>query len=114
MQNSHCYGELSTFFEELLSTAADAGAQKHWRGIRCASAEDARGLIVSMLRRSWGMAALLPAECPPRYPAASARLWRESARTYSSFVACKAPFSVPVRLHTSEHFGRNRNSEGVH
>jgi hypothetical protein len=40
-------------------------------GMRCASTEDARGLIVSMLRRSWGMAAF-PAKCPPRYPAASA------------------------------------------
>jgi hypothetical protein len=48
---------VNTFFEELLSTAADSGAQEHLRGMRCASAEDARGLIVSMLRRSWGMAA---------------------------------------------------------
>ena len=36
-------GELSTFIKELLSTAADAGAQKHWRGMRWASAGDACG-----------------------------------------------------------------------
>ena len=106
------YGELSTFFEELLSTAADAGAQKHWRGMRCASAEDARGLIVSMLRRSWGMAAFR----------LNARL---VIRRLQHVSGAKVPGHIlPLsrvrrrfrrrRDYASEHFGRNRHSEGVH
>ena len=43
---------------ELAGKAALAGAHKHFRRIRCASPDDARSVLVAMLRRSWGMAAL--------------------------------------------------------
>ena len=99
------YGELSTFFEELLSTAADAGAQEHWRGMRCASTEDVRGLIVSMLLRSWGMAAF-------RLNARLVIWWLLQHVSYSSFARVRRRIRRRCG-YASEHFGRNRHSEGV-
>ena len=52
------FGECSAFVHELAGKAALAGAHKHCRTLRCASPDDARSVLVAMLRRSWGMAAL--------------------------------------------------------
>ena len=43
--------------EQLLEMAADAGANKHRQSMRCRDPETARGIILKVLRRSWGMAA---------------------------------------------------------
>ena len=106
------YGELSTFIEELLSTAADAGAQKHWRGMRCASAEDAHGLIASMLRRSWDMAAFrLNARLVIR------RLQHVSGAKVPGYILPLSRVRRRFRRqrdYASEHCGRNHHSEGMH
>ena len=51
------YGEVSAFVDELADLAAEFGARKHWRAMRCRDPETAKGIIVQVLRRSWGMAA---------------------------------------------------------
>ena len=51
------YGELGGYVDELLELAADAGADKHWQSMRCRDPDTARGIILRVLRRSWGMAA---------------------------------------------------------
>jgi hypothetical protein len=51
------FAEASPFLEELVSAAADVGASKHWRRMRCNSTNHARGLLLQVLRRSWGFAA---------------------------------------------------------
>ena len=48
---------------ELLEMAADAGADKHCQSIRYRDPETARGIIVQLLRRSWGMAAFRENAC---------------------------------------------------
>ena len=52
------FGECSAFVHELAGKAALAGAHKHCRTLRCASPDDARSVLVALLRRPWGMAAL--------------------------------------------------------
>ena len=49
--------EVSAFVEELAGVAAAAGAAKHWRTMRCRDLDSAYGVVLQMLRRSWGMAA---------------------------------------------------------
>ena len=51
------YGEMGGFVDELLELAAVAGATKHWKSMRCRDPDVARGIIMQVLRRSWGMAA---------------------------------------------------------
>ena len=51
------YGEMGGYVDELLELAADAGADKHWQSMRCRDPDTARGIILQVLRRSWGMAA---------------------------------------------------------
>ena len=51
------YGEVSAFVDELADLAAEFGARKHWRAMRCRDPETAKGIILQVLRRSWGMAA---------------------------------------------------------
>ena len=51
------YAEVSAFVEELAGVAAAAGAAKYWRVMRCRDADAAYGVVLQMLRRSWGMAA---------------------------------------------------------
>ena len=51
------YGEMGGYADELLELAADAGADKHWQSMRCRDPDTARGIILQVLRRSWGMAA---------------------------------------------------------
>ena len=48
---------VSGYVDELLELAADAGADKHWQSMRCRDPDTARGIILQVLRRSWGMAA---------------------------------------------------------
>ena len=43
--------------DELLELAAVAGATKHRKSMRCRDPDVARGIIMQVLRRSWGMAA---------------------------------------------------------
>ena len=50
--------EASPDFEKLLSLAASAGAQRHWRSMGCTDDASARGILAWMLRRRWGMTAL--------------------------------------------------------
>ena len=45
------------YVDELLKLAADAGADKHWQSMRCRYPGTARGIILQVLRRSWGVAA---------------------------------------------------------
>ena len=51
------YGEMGGYVDGLLELAADAGADKHWQSMRCRDPDTARGIILQVLRRSWGMAA---------------------------------------------------------
>ena len=51
------YAEVSGFVKELAGVAAAAGAAKHWRAMRCRDPDAAYGVVLQMLRRSWGMAA---------------------------------------------------------
>ena len=52
------YGEMGGYVDELLELAADAGADKHWQSTGVATrALPGRGIILKVLRRSWGMAA---------------------------------------------------------
>ena len=51
------YAEVSAFVEELACVAAAAGAAKHWRAMRCRDLDSAYGVVLQVLRRSWGMAA---------------------------------------------------------
>ena len=51
------YAEMSAFVEELAGVAAAAGAVKYWRMMRCRDPDAAYGVVLQMLRRSWGMAA---------------------------------------------------------
>ena len=51
------YGEMGGYVDELLELAADADADKHWQSMRCRDPDTARGIILQVLRRSWGMAA---------------------------------------------------------
>ena len=51
------YGEMGGFVDELLELAAVAGATKHRKSMRCRDPDVARGIIMQVLRRSWGMAA---------------------------------------------------------
>ena len=51
------YGEMGGFVDELLELAAVAGATKHWKSMRYRDPDVARGIIMQVLRRSWGMAA---------------------------------------------------------
>ena len=51
------YGEVSAFVDELADLAAEFGARKHWRAMRCRDPGTAKGIILQVLRRSWGMAA---------------------------------------------------------
>ena len=105
------YGELSPFFEELIDAAADSGAEKHWRRMRCDSPAIARGFIVQMLRRPWGMAAFR----------ANARLvTRRLQHIRGTAVPMYAdPLSRARRRfrrrrdYASEQYGRNRRSEGL-
>ena len=105
------YGELSPFFEELIDAAADSGAEKHWRRMRCDSPAIARGFIVQMLRRSWGMAAFR----------ANARLvTRRLQHIRGTAVPMYAdPLSRARRRfrrrrdYASEQHGRNRRSRGI-
>ena len=48
---------MSAFVEELAGVAAAAGAVKYWRMMRCRDPDAAYGVVLQMLRRSWGMAA---------------------------------------------------------
>ena len=52
------FGEHNVVFEKLVATAADSGAEKHWRRMRCLSPAHCRGVLVAMLRRTLGMAAV--------------------------------------------------------
>ena len=52
------FGECSAFVHELVGKAALVGAHEHWHTLRCANPDDARSVLVAMLRRLWGMAAL--------------------------------------------------------
>ena len=45
---------LCGYVGELLELAADAGADKHWQSMRCRDPDTARGIILQVLRRSWG------------------------------------------------------------
>ena len=45
------------FVDELLELAAVAGATQHWKSMRFRDPDVARGIIMKVLRRSWGMAA---------------------------------------------------------
>ena len=51
------YAEVSAFVEKLAGVAAAAGAVKYWRMMRCRDPDAAYGVVLQMLRRSWGMAA---------------------------------------------------------
>merc|ERR1711907_811422 len=51
------YGEMGGYVDGLLELAADAGADKHGQSMRCRDPDTARGIILQVLRRSWGMAA---------------------------------------------------------
>ena len=51
------YGEVSAFVDELADLAAEFGSRKHWRAMRCRDPGTAKGIILQVLRRSWGMAA---------------------------------------------------------
>ena len=96
---------------ELIDAAADSGAEKHWRRMRCDSPAIARGFIVQMLRRSWGMAAFR----------ANARLvTRRLQHIRGTAVPMYAdPLSRARRRfrrrrdYASEQYGRNRRSEGL-
>ena len=87
--------------------------EKHWRGMRCASAEDARGLIVSMPRRSWGMAASRLNARP-----VIRRLQHVSGAKVPGHIVSLSRVRRRFRRRrdcASEHFGRNnRHSWGVH
>ena len=52
------FGECSAFVHKLAGKAALAGVHTHWCTLRSANPDDARSVLVAMLRRSWGMAAL--------------------------------------------------------
>jgi hypothetical protein len=103
------YSELSSFFEELTDAAADSGAGMHWRRMRRDSPAIARGFIVQMPRRSWGMAAFR----------ANARLvTRRPQHVRGAAVPMHAdPLSRARRRfrrrrdYASEQHGRNRRSE---
>ena len=66
---------------ELLEMAADAGADKHCQSIRYRDPETARGIIVQLLRRSWGMAAFRKNARAHRSPARASAAIRTSAST---------------------------------
>ena len=52
------WGEASPMVEALLSALARSGADKHWRGMRCASPAEAVGAMAWYLRRGWALTAL--------------------------------------------------------
>ena len=82
------YGEMGGYVDELLELAADAGADKHRQSMRCRDPDTARGIILQVLRRSWGMA-----------------VFRENARLIVRRLG---------RLGVSRAFATIRNSESTH
>ena len=52
------WGEASADVEQLLAAIAFAGAQRHWRSMRTAAAEDAVGAVAWLLRRRWALTAV--------------------------------------------------------
>ena len=52
------WGEASPDVEKVLTALADAGASRHWRGMRCRDRDAARGALAWMLRRRWGLTAV--------------------------------------------------------
>ena len=52
------WGEASPVVSKLLSAMAHAGAQRHWRSMRCDDPPQAVGVMAWLLRRRWGLTAL--------------------------------------------------------
>jgi len=52
------WAEASPDTEKLLAAMAQTGAQRHWRGMRCADPARALGVLAWLLRRRWGLTAL--------------------------------------------------------
>ena len=52
------WGEASPATEELLTALATAGAERHWRAMRCPDPDAAVGPLAWMLRRRWALTAL--------------------------------------------------------
>ena len=52
------FGEHNAYFDQLLRAAALARSERHWRRMRCTSQEHCRSLLMAMLRRTMGLAAV--------------------------------------------------------
>ena len=52
------WAEASSHVEMLLTVLAACGAERHWRGMRARSSDEARGTLAWMLRRRWALTAL--------------------------------------------------------
>ena len=87
------YGEMGGFVDELLELAAVAGATKHWKSMRCRDPDVARGIIVQVLRRSWGM-------------------WPPSAKTLASSCAAWGAWATLARLRSSGTRSRRTTGSG--
>ena len=55
--NFRYVGPKSLILASKLYNVDEFGARKHWRAMRCRDPGTAKGIILQVLRRSWGMAA---------------------------------------------------------
>ena len=98
------FGEMSDFVTTLVKAAADVGAELKWRKMRCDDENHCRAILVPMLKRHIGMAALLGnARC------AIARLGVFDAPAGVFSQRTRAPAHLRQRRDSAlDHFGMRR------